>query len=243
MCISHTAVQCIRVYVRTYRWWVEVCVATICDSSQSTSKVSFEHDVVLLRDFPLQDQAVHFPAWPKHVASCSQWDVFPSTPHHLLHGMPVGTAGKAAMALTAGVVWELLGNAVMSVEGTASLCLASLPAPFLSAVHLRMDTHMLPAGKATAKGQCPHSIQHLQCLPGVIRPLLLWCTHQPPVLSDSGPEGLCCRMPVDAPTDSDQTRPALHLLRSSQQDQHCTSSAPLSKTSTAPPPLLSAGHV
>ena len=132
-------------------------------------------------------------------------------------GMPVGTAGKAAMALTAGVVWELLGNAVMPVEGTASLCLASLPAPFLSAVHVGMDTHMLPAGKATAKGQCPHSIQHLQYLPGVIRPLLLWCTHQPPVLSDSGPEGLCCRMPVDAPTDRDQPRPALHLLRSSQQ--------------------------
>ena len=132
-------------------------------------------------------------------------------------GIPVGTAGKAAMALTAGVVWELLGNAVMPVEGTASLCLASLPAPFLSAVLVRIDTHMLPAGKATAKGQCPHSIQHLQCLPGVIRPLLLWCTHQPPVLSDSGPEGLCCRMPVDAPTDRDQPRPALHLLRSSQQ--------------------------
>ena len=35
---------------------------------------------------------------------------------------------------------------------TASLCLASLPVPFLSAVHLRMDTHMLPGGKATAKG-------------------------------------------------------------------------------------------
>ena len=135
-------------------------------------------------------------------------------------GIPVGTAGEAAMALTAGVVWGLLGNTIMPVEGTASLNLASLPVPFLSAVHICMDTHLLPAGEATAKGQCPHSIQHLQYLPGVIRPLLLWCTHQPPVLSDSGPEGLCCRMPVDAPTDSDQD-----------------------KTSTAPPPLLSAGPV
>ena len=35
--------------------------------------------------------------------------------------IPVGTAGEAAMALTAGVVWGLLGNAVMPVEGTASL--------------------------------------------------------------------------------------------------------------------------
>ena len=103
---------------------------------------------------------------------------------------------------------------------TASLNLASLPVPFLSAVHICMDTHLLPAGEETAKGQCPHSIQHLQYLPGVIRPLLLWCAHQPPVLSDSGLEGLCCRMPVDAPTDSDQD-----------------------KTSTAPPPLLSAGPV
>ena len=103
---------------------------------------------------------------------------------------------------------------------TAFLNLASLPVPFLSAVHICMDTHMLPAGEATAKGKCPHSIQHLQYLPGVIRPLLLWCAHQPPVLSDSGPEGLCCRMPVDAPTDSDQD-----------------------KTSTAPPPLLSVGPV
>ena len=119
-------------------------------------------------------------------------------------------------------VWwgGLLGNTIMPVEGTASLNLASLPVPFLSAVHICMDTHLLPAGEETAKGQCPHSIQHLQYLPGVIRPLLLWCAHQPPVLSDSGPEGLCCRMPVDAPTDSDQD-----------------------KTSTAPPPLLSAGPV
>ena len=135
-------------------------------------------------------------------------------------GIPVGTAGGAAMALAAGVVWGLLGNSIMPVEGTTSLDLATLPVPFLSAVPICMDTHMLPAGEATAKGQCPHSFQHLQYLPGLIRPLLLWRTHQPPVLSDSGPEGLCCRMPVDAPTDSDQD-----------------------KTSSAPPPLLSAGHV
>ena len=133
-------------------------------------------------------------------------------------GIPVSTAGGAAMALTAGVVWWLLGNAVMSVEGTASLCLASLPVPFLSAVPVRPYGHTHATWwQSNCQRQCPHSIQHLQYLPGVIRPLLLWCTHQPPVLSDSGPEGLCCRMPVDAPTDSDQTRPALHLLRSSQQ--------------------------
>ena len=97
---------------------------------------------------------------------------------------------------------------------TASINLASLPVPFLSAVPICMDTHMLPAGEASAKGQCPHSIQHLQYLPGVIRPLLLWCTHQPPVLSDSGPEGLCCRMLQLTVT---RTRPALDLLRWSQQ--------------------------
>ena len=95
----------------------------------------------------------------------------------------------------------------------------SSPLP-LSCPHLYGHTHMLPAGEATAKRQCPHSIQHFQHLPGVIGTLILWCAHQPPVMSDSGPEGLCCRMPVDAPTDSDQD-----------------------KTSTAPPPLLSAGPV
>ena len=148
-----------------------------------------------------------------HNGMCS---LHPSPPA----GIPVGTAGEAAMALTAGVVWGAARQCHHASGRTASLNLASLPVPFLSAVHICMDTHLLPAGEETAKGQCPHSIQHLQYLPGVIRPLLLWCTHQPPVLSDSGPEGLCCRMPVDAPTDSDQD-----------------------KTSTAPPPLLSAGPV
>ena len=54
-----TVHTCVHMYIQMV---VEVCVATICDSSQSTSEVSFEHDVlqVLLRDFPLQDQGVTF---------------------------------------------------------------------------------------------------------------------------------------------------------------------------------------
>ena len=132
-------------------------------------------------------------------------------------GIPVGTAGGAAMALTAGVVWGLLGNAIMPVEGTASLNLASLPVPFLSAVHICMDTHMLPAGEATAKGQCPHSIQHLQYLPGVIdhsfygaHTNLLSCL----TVALKGCVTGCQWMLQQTVT---RTRPALHLLRCSQQ--------------------------
>ena len=144
--------------------------------------------------------------------------MFPSIPRHLLAYLWAQLVRQPLLSLQ---VWcGAARQCHHASEGTASLNLAPLPVPFLSAVPICMDTHMLYAGEATAKGQCPHSIQHLQCLPGVIRPLLLWCTHQPPVLSDSGSEGLCCRMPVDAPTDSDQD-----------------------KTSTVPPPLLSAGPV
>ena len=38
-----TVHTCVHMYIQMV---VEVCVATICDSSQSTSKVSFEHDVL-----------------------------------------------------------------------------------------------------------------------------------------------------------------------------------------------------
>ena len=111
-----------------------MCVATICDSSRSTSKslLNMMHCKYYLGTSPYKTRGVHFPASPKHVARCSQWDCVPLHPSPPA-GIPVGTAGEAAMALAAGVVWGLLGNAVMPVEGTASLNLASLPVPFLSA--------------------------------------------------------------------------------------------------------------
>ena len=142
--------------------------------------------------------------------------MFPSIPRHLLAYLWAQLARQPWLSLQCGVRAARQCHHASGRDCFPQFSFTSSPLP-LSCPHLYGHT---PVGEATAKGQCPHSIQHLQYLPGLIRPLLLWCAHQPPVLSDSGPEGLCCRMPVDATTDSDQD-----------------------KTSTAPPPLVSAGPV